>query len=182
MTHKWGRMATYPKLGDSPLSLEEERPHGETPDSMRVYVPSLNCPYPWSSGARTLGGEIRGRRDLWPFWAKQPKFGHKWSLEKLYLRITGERSLGLLHGCISKLCLPFSTMVEVLSIMETFLTPQSLKHTIYGKKCIYWRYLSVHIFGSLRNKNMSKHFWRRSIVGALKYAHYGEIVSVHSCH
>ena len=52
MTHKPGRMATYPKLGESQLSLQEERPHGETPHSMRVYVPSPNRPYPWSSGAR----------------------------------------------------------------------------------------------------------------------------------
>ena len=29
MTHKWGRMATYPKLDDSKLSLREDRPHGE---------------------------------------------------------------------------------------------------------------------------------------------------------
>ena len=36
-------------------------------------------------------------------------------------------------GCKPKLCLPFATRVEVQSIMETFLTPQSLKHTIYGK-------------------------------------------------
>ena len=173
MTHKWGRMATYPKLGDSQLSLREERPHGETPHSMRVYVPSPNCPYPWSSGARNLGGEIRGRRGLWPFWAKRPKFTQKWSLKKLYLRITRERSLGLLHGCKPKLCFPFATRVEVQSIMETFLTPQSLKHTIYRKKCIYRRSWYVHIFGSLRNKNMSKHFWSRPIVGAFKYAHYG---------
>ena len=60
MTHKWGRMATYPKLGDSQLSLQEERPHGETPHSMRVYVPSPNCPYPWSSGARNLGVKSGG--------------------------------------------------------------------------------------------------------------------------
>ena len=59
MTHKWGRMATYPKLGDSQLSLQEERPHGETPHSMRVYVPSPNRPYPWSSGARNLGRNIK---------------------------------------------------------------------------------------------------------------------------
>ena len=57
--------------------------------------------------------------------------------------------------------------------METFLTPQSLKHTICGKKCIYRQYWYVHIFGSLRNKNMSKHFWSGPIVGAFKYAHYG---------
>ena len=60
MTHKWGRMATYPKLGDSQLSLREESPHGETPHSMRLYVPSPNCPYPWSSGARNLGPNIKG--------------------------------------------------------------------------------------------------------------------------
>ena len=54
MTQKWGRMATYP-IGDSQLSLQEERPHGETPHSMRVYVPSPNRPYPWSGGARNLG-------------------------------------------------------------------------------------------------------------------------------
>ena len=59
MTHKWGRMATYRKLGDSQLSLQEERPHGKTPPSMRVYVPSLNRPYPWSSGARNLGPNIK---------------------------------------------------------------------------------------------------------------------------
>ena len=173
MIHKWGRMATYPKLGDSQLSHREERPHGETPHSMLVYVPSPNCPYPWSSGARNLGGEIRGRWGLWPFRAKRPKFTQKWSLQISYLRITGERSLGLLHGCKPKLCFPFSTRVEVQSIMETFLRPQSLKHTIYGKKCIYRRYWREHIFGTLRSKNMSKHFWSRRIVGAFKYAHYG---------
>ena len=46
MSHKWGRMATYPKLGDSQLSPHEERPHGDTLHSMRVYVPSPNRPYP----------------------------------------------------------------------------------------------------------------------------------------
>ena len=81
MTHKWGRMATYPKVGDSQLSLQEERSHGETPHLMRVYVPSPNRPYPWSSGARNLGSEFRGRRGLWPFWAKRPKFTQKWSVE-----------------------------------------------------------------------------------------------------
>ena len=60
MTHKWGRTATYPKFGDSQLFLQEVRPHGETPHSMRVYVPSPNRPYPWSSGARNLGPNIKG--------------------------------------------------------------------------------------------------------------------------
>ena len=106
MTHKWGRMATYPKLGDSQLSHGEERPHEETSHSMRVYVPSPNCPYP---GARNLGGKVRGRWGLWPFRAKGPKFTQKWSLQISYLRITRERSLGLLHGCKPKLCFPFAT-------------------------------------------------------------------------
>ena len=59
MTHKSGRMAINPKLGASQLSLQEERPHGETPHSMRIYVPSPNSPYPWSSGARNLGPNIK---------------------------------------------------------------------------------------------------------------------------
>ena len=78
-----------------------------------------------------------------------------------------------MHGCKPKLCFPFATRVEVQSIMETFLTPQSFKHTIYAKKCIYGRYWHEHIFGTLRSKNMSKHSWSRPIVGAPKYAHYG---------
>ena len=52
MTHKWGRMATYPKLGNSQFSLHEERPHGDTPHS--------NRPHPWSSGARNLEPNIKG--------------------------------------------------------------------------------------------------------------------------
>ena len=60
MTRKWGRMATYPKLVNSEFLLHEERPHGDTPHSMRVYVPSPNRPYPWSSGARNLGPKIKG--------------------------------------------------------------------------------------------------------------------------
>ena len=110
---------------------------------------------------------FRGRRGLWPFLAKRPKFTQKWSLEKLYLCITREMSLGPSHGCKQKLCFPFAIRVRVQSIVKAFLTPQSLKHTIHGKKCIYRRYWYVHIFGSLRNKNISKHFWSRPIVGAL---------------
>ena len=34
MTRKWGRMATYPKLGNSQFSLHQERPHGDTPHSL----------------------------------------------------------------------------------------------------------------------------------------------------
>ena len=161
MTRKLGRMATYPKLGNSQFSLHEERPHGDTADSMRVYVPSLNRPYPWS------------RWGLWPFWAIRPKFTQTRSLEKSYCRITREIGLGLLHGCKPKLCFPFATMVGVQSITETFSTPQSLKHTIYGKKCIYWQYWEAYIYGSLKSKNMSKHFWSRPIVSVSKYAHHG---------
>ena len=97
----------------------------------------------------TSGRTFRGRWGLWPFWAKRPKFTQKWSLEKSYLRITREMSLGLLHVCKPKLCFPFATSVGVQSIMEAILTPQSLKHTIYWKKCIYRRYWYVHISGSL---------------------------------
>ena len=77
MTHQWGRMATYPKFGDSQLSLQEERPHGETSHSMSVYVPSPKRPYSWSNSARNLGGETRGGRSLWPFRGKRPKFTQK---------------------------------------------------------------------------------------------------------
>ena len=130
-----------------------------------------------TSGVKSGGEGVCGH-----FWAKRPKFTQKWSLQISYLRITKERSLGLLHGCKPKLCFPFATRVEVQSTMKAFLTPQSLKHTIYGKRCIYRRYWHEHIFGSLRNNNMSKHVWSRPIVGAFKYAHYGWIVSAHSCH
>ena len=41
------------------------------------------------------------------------------------------------------------------------------------EKCIYRRYWHEHILGTLRSKNMSKHFWSRPIVGAFKYAPYG---------
>ena len=36
----------------------------KTPHSMRVYVPSPNCPSPWSSGARNLGPDIRGEMEF----------------------------------------------------------------------------------------------------------------------
>ena len=77
MTHKWGRMATYPKLGDSQLTLQEERPHGETPHSMRVYVPSPNRPYPWSSGARNLGQNIKGETEFVAILGKTAKIHPK---------------------------------------------------------------------------------------------------------
>ena len=130
----------------------------------------------------TLGRTLRGRSGLWPFWAKRPKFTQKWTLETSYLRITREIGLGFLHGCKPKLCFPFATGVGVQSVRETFLTPQSLKHTIYGKKGIYRRYWEAYIYGSLKSKNMSKHFWSRPIVSAFKYAHYDWIVLAHPCH
>ena len=104
------------------------------------------------------------------------------TVEKLYLRITREMSLGLLHGCKQKLWHPFATMVGVHRIREKFLTPQSLKHTIYGKKCIYRRCWEAYIYVSLKSKNMTKHLWSRPIVSASKYVHYGWIVSSYSCH
>ena len=56
----------------------------------------------------TSGRTLRGRWGLWPFWAKRPKFTQTWSLERSYLHITRDMSLGLLHGCILKLCFPFA--------------------------------------------------------------------------
>ena len=77
MTRKWGRMATYPILGDSQLSLQEERPHGETPHSMRVYVPSPNRPSPWSSGARNRGPNIKGEPGFVAILSKMAKIHPK---------------------------------------------------------------------------------------------------------
>ena len=61
----------------------------------------------------TSGRTLRGRRGLWPFWAKRPKFTQKWSLKKSYLRITREMRLGLLHGCKPRLCFSFAIRVGV---------------------------------------------------------------------
>ena len=83
MTHKWGRMAMYPKLGDSQLSLREERPHGETPHLTRVYVPSPNCPYPWSSGARNLGPNIKGEMGFVAILGKTAKIHPKVVTQKI---------------------------------------------------------------------------------------------------
>ena len=77
MTRKWGRMATYPKLGDPQLSLYEERPYGDTPHSMRVYVPSPNRPYPWSSGARNPRPNIKGETGLVAILGKMAKIHPK---------------------------------------------------------------------------------------------------------
>ena len=77
MTCKWGRMATYPKLGDPQLSLYEERSYGDTPHSMRVYVPSPNRPYPWSGGARNLGPNIKGETGYVAFCGKTAKMHPK---------------------------------------------------------------------------------------------------------
>ena len=83
MTHKWGRMATYPKLGDSQLFLQGERPHGETPHSMRVYVPSPNRPYPWSSRARNLRPSIKGETGFVAILGKTAKIQPKVVIRKI---------------------------------------------------------------------------------------------------
>ena len=83
MTHKWGRMATCPEWGNSQLSLHEERPHGDTPHSMRVYVPSPNRPYPWSSGARNLGPNIKGRTGYVAIVGKTAKINPKVVTQKI---------------------------------------------------------------------------------------------------
>ena len=92
----------------------------------------------------TSGRTLSGRRGMCPFWVKRPKFTQKSSHEKWYLRIAREIGLGPLHGCKPNLWFPFATRVGVQSVRETFLTPQSLKHTIYGKKCIY-QHIGMHI-------------------------------------
>ena len=87
---------------------------------MRVYVPSPNRPYPWSSGARNLGLNIKGETGFVAILDKTAKIHPKVVTRKSYLRITREMSLGLLHGCKPKLCFPFATRVGVQSIIETF--------------------------------------------------------------
>ena len=83
MTHKWGRMATYRRLGDSQPSLQEERSHGKTPHSMRVYVPSPIRPYPWSSGARNLGPNIKGEKGFVAILGKTAKIHPKVVTQKI---------------------------------------------------------------------------------------------------
>ena len=130
MTHKWGRMATYPKLGDSQLSLQEERPHGETPHSMQVYVPSPNHPYPWSSGARNLGPNIKGETGFVAILGKTAKIHPKVVTRKIvspYHKRSEPRAFAWMQ---TEALLPLCNRVGVQSIIESFLTPQSLKHTI----------------------------------------------------
>ena len=90
MTRKWGRMVTYPKLGDSQLSLHEKRPYGDTPHSMQVSVPSPIALTLGQVAHATLGGTLRGRRGMWPFCAKRPKItkrGHS----KNHISVSQER-------------------------------------------------------------------------------------------
>ena len=173
MAHKWGRMATYPKLGDSQLSLQEERPHEETSHSMRVYVPSPNRPYPWSSGARDSRPNIKGETGFVAILGKTAKIHPKVVTRKIVSPYP-KRYEPRAFACVQTEALPLFCNRGWGSKHKgsIFNTPILETHTIYGKKCVYRRYWHVHIFGSLRNKNMSKHFWSRPIVGALKYAHY----------
>ena len=169
-----GQNGNIPQIGQLTILPSQGEATWGTPHSTRVYVPSPNRPCPWSSGARNPGPNIKGETGYVAILGKTAKIHKKkWSLEKLYLRIPREIGLGLLHACKPNLCFPFATKVGVQSVRETFLIPQSLKHTIYGKKCIYRRYWQAYIYGSLKNKSMSKHFWSRPMVSAFKYAHYG---------
>ena len=77
MTHKWGRMATYPKLGDSQLSLQEERSHGETPHSMRVYVPSPKSPLPLVKWRTQPPGRNQGEKGFVAILGKTAKIHPK---------------------------------------------------------------------------------------------------------
>ena len=121
----------------------------------------------------TSGQTLGGRWGLWPFLAKQPKFTQEWLHKKLHLRFPRGTGLGPLHGSKPKPCVPFATRVRVQVVREAFLTPQSLKHTKYGKKCIYRRYWRAYIHGPLRNKNLSKLLMGGPNVSVFKYALLG---------
>ena len=83
MTRKWGRMATYPKLGNSEFSPHEERSHGDTPHSMRVYVPSPNRPSPSSSGSHNPGPNIKGETGFVAILGKTAKVHPKVVTQKI---------------------------------------------------------------------------------------------------
>ena len=173
MTRKWGRMATYPKLGNSQFSLHEERPHGDSPNLMRVYLPSLSRPHPWSSGARNLGPNVEGEMGFVAILGKTAKIHPKVVTRKIESPFHKRDRPWAFVWMQTEALLPFCEKDWGSKRRETFLTPQSLKHTIYGKKCIHWRYWDAYIYGSLMSKNMSKHFGSRPIVSAFKYALYG---------
>ena len=50
---------------------------------MRVYVPSLNRPYPWSSGARNLGPNIKGETRFVAILGKAAKIHPKVVTQKI---------------------------------------------------------------------------------------------------
>ena len=78
MTRNWGRMATYPKLGNSQFSLHEEsaqRGHmGTHPIRCGFMFPPQTALTLGQVVHATLGRTLRGRRGIWPFWAKRLKF------------------------------------------------------------------------------------------------------------
>ena len=77
MTRKWGRMATYPKLGDSQLSLREERPHrGNTPfdASLRALSELPLLSVKWRMQPR---GENQGEKGLVAILGKTAKIPPK---------------------------------------------------------------------------------------------------------
>ena len=175
-------MATYPKLGDSQLSLQEERPHRETPHSIRFYVPFPNCPYPRSSGARNLGANIQGETGFVAILGRTAKIHPKVVTQKVDSPYHNRNEPWAFAWMQTEALPPFCNKGWGGKHYGSISNTPILKHTIHGKKCIYRRYWHVHIVGSLRNRNTSKHFWSRPIVGAFKHTHYGYIVSAHSCH
>ena len=50
---------------------------GKKPHSMRVHVPSPSRPYPWSSGARNLGPNIKGETGFVAILGKTANFHQK---------------------------------------------------------------------------------------------------------
>ena len=148
MTHKWGRMATYPKLGDSQLSLQEERPHAETPHSMRVYVPSPIHPYPWPSGARNLGSKIKGEMGFVAILRKTAKIHPKVVTRKIvspYHKRNEPRAFAWMQ---IEALLPFCYRGWGSKHNGSIFDTPVLEAQYLWIKCIYRRYCHVHIFGT----------------------------------
>ena len=139
---------------------------------MRVYVPSPNRPYPWPSGARNLKPNIKGEMGFVAILGKTARIHPKVVTRKIlsrYHKRFEPRAFGWMKTeALPPFCNNGWGSKHNGSI---FNTPILEAHYLWEK--VHRRYWYVHIFGSLRNKNMSKRFWSRPIVGASKYAHHG---------
>ena len=140
---------------------------------MRVYVPSRNRPYPWSSGARNLGPNIKGETGFVAILGKTAKTHPKVVTRKIvspYHKRNEPRAFAWMQ---TEALLPFCNRGWGSKHNGSIFNTPILEAHYLWEKFINRRYWYVHIFKTLRSKNMSKHFWSRPIVGALQYAHYG---------